>query len=77
MPERNLFSPNSGEPRSQFAVRKRYQFVCDICHTHSLITHENCPWNRRGGAPSGAAGFIIIGGMGASAPISDVNYRIA
>jgi len=26
-------------------------------------------WGRRGGAPSGAAAFIVFGGMGASAPI--------
>ena len=34
---------------------------------------------RRGGAPSGAAVFIVFGGMGVSTPISDsreVNFHI-
>ncbi|MFA4823547.1 MAG: hypothetical protein WC593_00150 [Methanoregula sp.] len=37
------------------------------------IKKDNKSLTRRGGAPSGAAAFIAIGGMGVSTPIFD--YR--
>ena len=58
-----------GSPPQGLGTARRGKMFLQKSHKIKILS---ILLNRRGGAPSGAAAPIIIGGMGASAPIIDL-----